>query len=125
MMQPCDTAPAQYAAHNRTRDREDFTEEGCKLNIGFIGAGKAGMSLGKYFAVRQQDALQNEQGSHAAAANADADSTASASAAADSSINAAQTTVKGYYSRSSESAKDAARFTNSNAYDTMPGILSE
>ncbi len=81
------------------------------------------MSLGKYFAVRQQDALQNERGSHAAAANADADSTASA--AADSSINAAQTTVKGYYSRSGESAKDAARFTNSNAYDTMPGILSE
>ena len=123
MMQPCDTAPAQYAAHNRPQDREDFTEEGCKLNIGFIGAGKAGMSLGKYFAVRQQDALQNEWGSHAAAANADADS--AASAAADSSINAAQTTVKGYYSRSGESAKDAARFTNSNAYDTMPGILSE
>ena len=123
MMQSCDTAPAQHAAHNRPQYREDFTEEGCKLNIGFIGAGKAGMSLGKYFAVRQQDALQNERGSHAAAANADADSTASA--AADSSINAAQTTVKGYYSRSSESAKDAARFTNSNAYDTMPGILSE
>ena len=123
MMQSCDTAPAQHAAHNRPQYREDFTEEGCKLNIGFIGAGKAGMSLGKYFAVRQQDALQNEQGSHAAAANADADS--AASAAADSSINAAQTTVKGYYSRSSESARDAARFTNSNAYDTMPGILSE
>lgn len=62
MMQPCDTAPAQHAAHNRPRDREDFTEEGCKLNIGFIGAGKAGVSLGKYFAVRQQDALQNERG---------------------------------------------------------------
>ena len=76
-----------------------------------------------YFAVRQQDALQNERGSHAAAADADADS--AASAAADSSINAAQTTVKVYYSRSSESARDAARFTNSNAYDTMPGILSE
>ena len=92
MMQSCDTASAQHAAHNRPRDREDFTEEGCKLNIGFIGAGKAGMSLGKYFAVRQQDALQNERRSHAAAANADADS----------SINAAQTTVRGYYSRSSE-----------------------
>ena len=58
------------------------------------------MSLGKYFAVRQQDALQNGRGSHAAAANADADSTASA--AADSSIDAAQTIVKGYYSRISE-----------------------
>ena len=78
MMQPCDTVAAQYAAHNRPRDREDFTEEGCKLNIGFIGAGKAGMSLGKYFAVRQQDALQNERGSHAAAANADADSSINA-----------------------------------------------
>ena len=43
MIQPCDTAPAQHAAHNRPRDREDFTEEGCKLNIGFIGAGKAGI----------------------------------------------------------------------------------
>ena len=91
MMQSCDSAPAQHAAHNRPQYREDFTEEGCKLNIGFIGAGKAGMSLGKYFAVRQQDALQNEQGSHAAAANADADS--AASAAADSSLNAAHTTV--------------------------------
>ena len=44
---------------------------------------------------------------------------------ADSRITAARATVKGYYSRSSESAQDAARFTNSQAYDTMQGILRE
>ena len=82
--------------HNNRPYREDFTEEGCKLNIGFIGAGKAGVSLGKYFAVHEG-----------------------------SSTNATRATVKGYYSRSSESAQDAARFTNSQAYDTMPGILRE
>ena len=46
-------------------------------------------------------------------------------ACAAGSINAAQATVKGYYSRSSESAQDAAQFTNSQVYDTMSGILSE
>lgn len=46
-------------------------------------------------------------------------------AAAGSSMIAAQATVKGYYSRSSESARDAAQFTNSQAYSTMQGILSE
>ncbi len=34
-------------------------------------------------------------------------------------------TVKGYYSLHGESAKDAARFTNSQAYDTMQEMLSE
>ncbi len=104
-------ASAQLTTHNRTQYREDFTEEGCKLNIGFIGAGKVGVSLGKYFTVRQQEALRNEQSSHGAAMG--------------SSINAAEMTVKGYYSLHSDSAKDAARFTNSQAYDTMQGILSE
>ena len=45
--------------------------------------------------------------------------------AAGSSTNAVWATVRGYYSRSSESARDAAQFTNSQAYDTMQGILRE
>lgn len=64
------------------------------------------MSLGKYFAVRAEETLRN----------AEPDGRTK---------KAAGMTVRGYYSLHSESAKDAARFTNSKAYDTMQGILSE
>lgn len=58
------------------------------MNIGFIGAGKVGFSLGKYFA---------EHG-----------------------IN-----VIGYYSKKSESAKDAAEFTKSKQYNNVAELINE
>jgi predicted short-subunit dehydrogenase-like oxidoreductase (DUF2520 family) len=62
------------------------------LNIGFIGAGKVGCSLGRYFAERG-----HEYG----------------------------LCVKGYFSRSSKSTKDAAHFTKSQAYDNMKALIRE
>ncbi len=57
------------------------------MNIGFIGAGKVGCTLGKYF---KQDP---------------------------------ETTIAGYYSRSSNSAIDAARFTDSKSYLDMKELI--
>lgn len=58
------------------------------MKVGFIGAGKVGFSLGKYF---------TKQGVE----------------------------VTGYYSKSPESAKSAADFTNTKAYGTMAELLRE
>ena len=52
------------------------------MNIGLIGAGKVGCTLGKFFVQRNY-------------------------------------TVVGYYSRSSKSANEAARFTQTKAFDTI------
>lgn len=57
------------------------------MNIGFIGAGKVGCSLGKYFS---QDP---------------------------------ETKIIGYYSRSSRSAEEAARFTDSKSYLDMKELI--
>jgi predicted short-subunit dehydrogenase-like oxidoreductase (DUF2520 family) len=57
------------------------------VKIGFIGAGKVGFTLGKYFRSNKID-------------------------------------VAGYYSRSYSSAKEAADFTNSQAFDTIEAVLS-
>ena len=57
------------------------------MNIGFIGAGKVGCTLGKYF---KQDP---------------------------------ETTIAGYYSRSSDSAIDAARFTDSKSYRDLSELI--
>lgn len=57
------------------------------MNIGFIGAGKVGCSLGKYF---KQDP---------------------------------ETKIIGYYSRSTESAEEAARFTDSKSYREMSELI--
>ena len=57
------------------------------LRIGFIGAGKVGFSMGKFFAQGGLD-------------------------------------VSGYYSRSVESAREAAAFTNSACFQTLPEIVA-
>ena len=57
------------------------------MNIGFIGAGKVGCTLGKYFC---QDP---------------------------------ETKIVGYYSRSSRSAEEAARFTDSKSYPSMRELI--
>ncbi len=62
------------------------------MNIGFIGAGKVGCSLGKYFAENGRESGLN---------------------------------VKGYYSRSSKSTKDAAHFTESEAYESIEALTDE
>lgn len=58
------------------------------MKIGFIGAGKVGCSLGKYFTIHG-------------------------------------VTVTGYFSRTAASAKDAARFTNSNDYPSQEQLLAD
>lgn len=58
------------------------------MKIGFIGAGKVGFSLGKYFA--------------------------------DNEI-----TLSGYFSRSNESAKEAASFTGSQFYENLENIVKD
>jgi predicted short-subunit dehydrogenase-like oxidoreductase (DUF2520 family) len=58
------------------------------MNIGFIGAGKVGFSLGKYF-------------------------------------SAYNLPVAGYYSRTPESARQAALFTGTNAYDSQDKLLED
>lgn len=56
------------------------------MRTGFIGAGKAGFTLGKYFAVHG-------------------------------------TVISGYFSRSMESAAEAARFTGSKAFENIPELV--
>ena len=65
---------------------------GIQLKTGFIGAGKVGTSLGKYFAEADPQAGM---------------------------------TVEGYYSRSRDSAEDAARFTGTKAFDNMEALVKE
>lgn len=62
------------------------------MKIGFIGAGKVGCSLGRYFA-------ENGRG--------------------------LGPEVGGYFSRSNESAEDAARFTSSRAYENVNDLIDE
>lgn len=58
------------------------------MKIGFIGAGKVGFSLGKYFSINN--------------------------------IN-----LTGYYSKSTSSAKEAAKFTNSKFYDSIDSLIMD
>ena len=81
-----------YPKGTRRKDIDAQIKEVGRLNIGFIGAGKVGCSLGKYFA-------ENGQGS---------------------GLN-----VKGYYSRSSKSTKDAAHFTESEVYESIEALTDE
>ena len=68
-------------------DIETIPKEEKQLNIGFIGAGKVGCTLGKYFGTDPE------------------------------------TTIAGYYSRSSNSANDAARFTDSKSYRDLSELI--
>lgn len=61
---------------------------GDNIEIGFIGAGKVGFSLGKYF-------------------------------------NNNKTNISGYYSKSIESAKEAAKFTNSKYFFSINDLIKE
>ncbi len=74
------------------------------MNIGFIGAGKVGCSLGRYFVEHAQETGGAEEPYKRQ----------------ESSLN-----VKGYYSRSSSSAKEAAHFTHSKEYETIRDLTDE
>ena len=56
------------------------------MRIGFIGAGKVGFTLGKYFSLHGRE-------------------------------------ITGYYSRNTESAREAADFTDSNAYEELDELI--
>ena len=63
------------------------------MKTGFIGAGKVGCSLGRYFTRKRQGGLG--------------------------------LSVEGYFSRSVESAKEAARFTDSKPYESIEGLIKQ
>ena len=81
-----------YPEGTRRKDIDAQEKEVGRLNIGFIGAGKVGCSLGKYFAENGRESGLN---------------------------------VKGYYSRSSKSTKDAAHFTESEVYESIEALTDE
>ena len=92
------------------------------MKVGFIGAGKVGFSLGKFFAENsgaEQAACQSAQ---AACQSAQAVGQ-SAQAAGRNSDNEIQ--VTGYYSRHAESAREAAEFTNSKCYEDVELLVEE
>ena len=60
------------------------------MKTGFIGAGKVGFTLGKFFSSKENDSIK----------------------------------VTGYYSRNTQSAEEAAQFTQTQAFDDM-GVLIE
>ncbi len=117
------------------------------MNIGFIGAGKVGCSLGRYFAEHAQDFAAAENTDHRESSDSimnrdsarNSDSIVNRDSARnsdsimnpDSAENSAEAltnsslNVKGYYSRSSRSAKDAARFTHSEEYDNIRDLIDE
>lgn len=68
------------------------------MRIGFIGAGKVGTTLGKYFISRAMQ-IDNQRKENF--------------------------TLSGYYSRNPKSAEEAANFTNSTRYDTLEQIIED
>lgn len=101
------------------------------MRIGFIGAGKVGTTLGKYFvSVPTQSDIRNkmEKGQSEGIIKAE-------KAGSFIEIDKMQTnpskeirenfTLTGYYSRNPESAKEAADFTNSTKYDTLEQIIED
>lgn len=68
------------------------------MRIGFIGAGKVGTTLGKYFISRAMQ-MENQRKENF--------------------------TLSGYYSRNPKSAEEAANFTNSTRYDTLEQIIED
>ena len=59
------------------------------MKTGFIGAGKVGFTLGKFFSSKENDSIK----------------------------------VTGYYSRNTQSAEEAAQFTESRAFDDMGALI--
>ena len=74
---------------------------GDDMKVGFVGAGKVGFSLGKFFA-------ENSKACEAAGLNSDN-----------------QIQVTGYYSRHRESAQEAAEFTNSKFYKDVELLVKD
>ena len=74
---------------------------GDDMKVGFVGAGKVGFSLGKFFA-------ENSKACEAAGLNSDN-----------------QIQVTGYYSRHEESAGEAAKFTNSKFYKDVELLVKD
>lgn len=75
------------------------------MRIGFIGAGKVGTTLGKYFVSTPiQIAIDNKMEKAQLKENF---------------------TLTGYYSRNPKSAKEAADFTNSTKYDTLEQMIED
>ena len=113
------------------------------MKAGFIGAGKVGFSLGKYFAANgarpadkssQESARPADKSSQEGARPADRSSDwpssrpAGKPTPADWPVSAGapeSIEVVGYYSRSAESARAAAEFTGSRAYESLAGIVRE
>lgn len=87
------------------------------MKIGFIGAGKAGFSLGKYFA----DAAQLR----AAGSKHDVCAAAPKAAYDVPQLRATGVTVTGYYSLHEDSARAAAEFTGSKFYCEPGELLKE
>ncbi|MGN0732868.1 MAG: DUF2520 domain-containing protein [Emergencia sp.] len=109
---------------------------GDDMKVGFIGAGKVGFSLGKFFAENSgavqassrnaQAAGQNAEalGQHVQAAGRNAEALGQhVQAAGQDSDNEIQ--VTGYYSRHAESAREAAEFTNSKCYEDVELLVEE
>lgn len=72
---------------------------GCDyMRIGFIGAGKVGFTLGKYITEKLKDT-------------------------GISSVLSESASVSGYYSRKKESAREAARFTDTAEFDSLNDIV--
>lgn len=61
------------------------------MNLGFVGAGKVGVTLGRYFTEQKTNAVN----------------------------------VSGYYSRTLESAQQAATWTNSRCYSSLSSLVSD
>ena len=79
-----------------------------ELNIGFIGAGKVGCTLGKYFA--ENDARATAEGAGYVAQGEKFED---------------RIVLKGYYSLHRHSSQDAARFTGAKPYDSIEDLVGE
>lgn len=78
------------------------------MNIGFIGAGKVGFTLGRYFA---EDSVRTTECNSGHAVY---------DKKCENSIF-----LKGYYSLHRQSSLDAAKFTDSKSYDNMEDLVGE
>lgn len=102
------------------------------MRIGFIGAGKAGFSLGKYFAGGKHDvcavapkARQDAAQLRATGGKHDVCAVAPEAAHDLPQLRATGVTVTGYYSLHEDSARAAAEFTGSRFFSAADELLEE
>jgi predicted short-subunit dehydrogenase-like oxidoreductase (DUF2520 family) len=108
------------------------------IRIGFIGAGKAGCSIGQYIADKISDENKNKNENADANAGTDANMNANKNMDANTNASMGENTnvvvdeepvlaqkfkLAGYYSRSLSSAKDAAAWTNSKAFESSQALI--